>query len=81
VKHERPFIVLEPDDRANPTDSHVVVRLTEWLAYSLGEKDSYSMLRTHPDYAAAARDRKRLIESPGVSLLRPKDVVLQEVDA
>lgn len=81
MNHERPFIVLWPQMPTNPTKGHVVVRLTEWLAISLGEQDRYSLLRKHPNYDEAAADRDRLIQSPGVCMTRPETTVMEGSDA
>lgn len=84
MKHPHPYIVLEPDVHTNTTGKYLVVRVEEWVAVSLGEKETYTYSTEHGDYPSAATDRDRLNERPeevftlkksGISLSRERETV------
>lgn len=80
MKHAHPFIVLTPGMRTNTTEKHLVVRVEEWLAVTLGKQATYAFAHEHPDYMHAAADRDDLNHRPGISLVKPLKV-LQGSDA
>lgn len=54
------YVVLMPKGQANPTDTHLVVRVDEYVKVHLGELDEYTVANEHNGYDDAAADRDHL---------------------
>lgn len=71
MKTRHPFIVIHPGMPTNATGEFLVVHVDEWVAVSLGEKESYTFTSEHPDYGSAHHERTRLNHRPQEPLPHP----------